>query len=257
MAFALLASLVTSLCSACCRRFRSGAWTLSGRSPRTAAAVPIDRARRGRTDAAGDHGRSGRRGLRAAGGRFAARAQLREHAERGPRLDPAGVLAARLSLPAAPFPAERRHLLLVNILERLRGTPGLVNAAFTSEMPLNAGGSTVGFTMRGPDGPVTVQASPRVVSPELIPALALHRQSPRVHAIRHRHVAARRDRQPAFARHYLGGSALGAEVPMGIGYMDAAAPATIVGVLDDVRYLSAADATQPRSTIRSCSCDGV
>ena len=79
--------------------------------------------------------------------------------------DPAGVLAARLSLPAAQYPPERRHLLLVSILERLRGTPGLVNAAFTSEMPLNAGGSTVGFNMRGPDGPLAVQASPRVVSP--------------------------------------------------------------------------------------------
>ena len=32
---------------------------------------------------------------------------------------------------------------------------------------------------------------------------------------------------------------------MGLGYMDAPTPATIVGVLDDVRYLSAADATQP------------
>ena len=160
--------------------------------------------------------------------------------------DPAGVLAARLSLPAAQYPPERRHLLLVNILERLRGTPGLVNAAFTSEMPLNAGGSTVGFTMRGPDGPLAVQASPRVVSPELIPALALRIVSGRGFT------ASDTDTSPpvaivnqAFARRYLGGSALGAEVPMGVGYMDTPPPATIVGVLDDVRYLSAADSTQP------------
>jgi putative ABC transport system permease protein len=159
--------------------------------------------------------------------------------------DPAGVLAARLSMPAA-YPPERRHLLLVNILERLRGTPELVNAAFTSEMPLNAGGSTVGFNMRGPEGPVAVQASPRVVSPELIPTLALRIASGRGFT------PSDTDTSPpvaivnqAFARRYLRGSALGAEVPMGVGYMEAPPPATIVGVLGDVRYLSAADSTQP------------
>ena len=164
-------------------------------------------------------------------------------ADRG--YDPAGVLTARLSMSGSQYTPERRHLLIAGILDRLRGTPGLEYAAFTSEMPLTAGGSTVGFSMRGPDGPVAVQASPRVVSPELIQALALRVASGRGFT------PSDTDTSPpvaivnqAFARRYLKGSALGAEVPLGVGYMDPV-PATIVGVLDDVRYLSAADTTQP------------
>jgi predicted permease len=166
------------------------------------------------------------------------------NADRG--YDPAGVLTARLSMPGPAYTPERRHLLVAGIIERLRGTPGLEHAAFTSEMPLTAGGSTVGFGMRGPDGPVAVQASPRVVSPELIQALALRVVSGRGFML------SDTDTSPpvaivnqAFARRYLDGAALGAEVPLGVGYMEAPVPATIVGVLDDVRYLSAADRTQP------------
>jgi predicted permease len=165
-------------------------------------------------------------------------------ADRG--YDPAGVLTARLSMPGSQYTPERRHLLIAGIIDRLRGTPGLQHAAFTSEMPLTAGGSTVGFSMRGPDGPVAVQASPRVVSPGLIQALALRVATGRGFT------PSDTDTSPpvaivnqAFARRYLQGAALGAEVPLGVGYMDAPVPATIVGVLDDVRYLSATDATQP------------
>jgi predicted permease len=159
--------------------------------------------------------------------------------------DPAGVLVARLALPAQ-YPPERRHDLVSRIVERLGATPAVANAGFTSEMPLSAGGSTVGFDMRGPDGTIAVQASPRVVSPDLIRALALRVASGRGFT------PADTDTSPpvavvnqAFARRYLKGAALGAEVPMGIGYMEPRANATIVGVLDDVRYLAAADSTQP------------
>ena len=160
--------------------------------------------------------------------------------------DPAGVLAARLSMPGAQYTPERRHLILSRVVERLRGTPGLVNAAFTSEMPLTAGGSTVGFDMRGPEGTVKVQASPRIVSPELIPALALRVGSGRGFSSADTDTSAPvAIVNQAFARRYLRGSALGEKVPMGVGYMDSPTPATIVGVLDDVRYLAAADGTQP------------
>jgi putative ABC transport system permease protein len=160
--------------------------------------------------------------------------------------DPAGVLAARLAMTTSQYTPERRHLILTRVFERLRGTPGLVSAAFTSEMPLTPGGSTVGFNMRGPEGPIAVQASPRLVSPELIPALSLRVVSGRGFS------SSDTDTSPpvaivnqAFARRYLRGAALGEEVPMGVGYMDSPTPARIVGVLDDVRYLSAADSTQP------------
>jgi predicted permease len=160
--------------------------------------------------------------------------------------DPAGVLAARLSMPAAQFTPERRHLLLGRIVDRLRGVPGVASVAFTSEMPLTAGGSTVGFNMRGPDGVVAVQASPRVVSPDLFRALAMRIVSGRGFSASDTDTSAPvAVVNQAFARRYLGGAAVGAEVPMGVGYMDPRAAATIVGVLDDVRYLSAADSTQP------------
>jgi predicted permease len=158
--------------------------------------------------------------------------------------DPSGVLVARLALPAQ-FTPERRHDLVLRVVERLGGNPAVGSAGFTSEMPLTGGGSTVGFVMRGPDGTVAVQASPRVVSAGLIRALALRVVSGRGFT------AADTDTSPpvaivnqAFARRYLKGSAIGAEIPMGIGYMEPRASATIVGVLDDVRYLSPSD-TQP------------
>ena len=49
----------------------------------------------------------------------------------------------------------------------------------------------------------------------------------------------------AFARRYLDDHAVGSKIPMGVGYQDSDVEATIVGVVDDVRYLAAGDATQP------------
>jgi putative ABC transport system permease protein len=166
------------------------------------------------------------------------------NADRG--YNPSGVLTARLALPAAQYTPERRHQVVQRILESVSTVPAVSSAGFTSELPLTPGGSTAAFTLRGPDGPVSVQASPRLISPGAIRALGMRivagrgfadsdtGSSPPVALVNH-----------AFARRYLQGSALGVEVPMGIGYMDPGAMASIVGVLDDVRYLSAKDATQP------------
>jgi putative ABC transport system permease protein len=49
----------------------------------------------------------------------------------------------------------------------------------------------------------------------------------------------------AFATRYLQGAAVGAKIPMGLGYQDADVEAEIVGVVDDVRYLASNDATHP------------
>jgi putative ABC transport system permease protein len=48
----------------------------------------------------------------------------------------------------------------------------------------------------------------------------------------------------AFARQYLGEPAIGARVPMGVGYRPDVVPGTVIGVVDDVRYLSSARITQ-------------
>jgi putative ABC transport system permease protein len=47
------------------------------------------------------------------------------------------------------------------------------------------------------------------------------------------------------ARRYLGDAPLDAKLPMGVGYLQGDIQATVIGVVDDVRYVTAHDATQP------------
>ena len=260
VAFALLASLVTSL------RVRRAAGA-SGPAP-----GPCRGARRGRrrqcrsfarvgdrTDPAGHHGRSGRRGLRAAGGRFAARAQLREHAQRGPRLRsrrrPGGTaVAAGCAVPArAPPPAPRQHPraparhagarergLHFRDAAQCRRVHRRFQHAWSGRPACRAGVAAGGL--------------PRADSG----AGAAYRQRPRVHAVRHRHVAARRDRQPGVRAplpRRLGawrGSADGCRI-------HGCAPACHDRRRAGRRAISVGgrQPRSPRSTIRSCSCDGV
>jgi len=169
------------------------------------------------------------------------------NADRG--FDPSGVLTTRLSLPAPGYSPERRHALLTTILDRLAALPGATAVAFTSELPLTPGGSTSAFTLRSPDadgGTVSVQASPRIVSAQCFSALGMRITAGRgfsesdldaslpVVVVNH-----------TFARRYLGQSPLGAKVPMGVGYQSEGAEATVVGVVDDIRYLNAADSSHP------------
>jgi len=168
-------------------------------------------------------------------------------ADRG--YDPSGVLTAVLALPAAMYPPERRYLLLGQILDRLRTVPGVSEAAFTSEFPLTPGGSTSAFTLRSrhaDGGTVSVQASPRIVSPRCFSALGMRIVSGRSFADSDTDTS-----EPvvivnrAFARQYLGDSPLGARLPMGVGYQSESAEASVIGVVADVRYLTAADTSQP------------
>jgi predicted permease len=165
-------------------------------------------------------------------------------ADRG--YDPSGVLTARVSMPDSMFTPERRYAIMHQMIDRLSAIPGVADAAFTSELPLTAGGSTAGFTLHRPGGPVPVQASPRVVSASTFSALGL-----RVIAGRGFSDADTESSRPVavvnrvFANRYLQGNALDAKVPMGLGYMDPDSDATIVGVVDDVRYLASNDSTQP------------
>jgi putative ABC transport system permease protein len=131
-------------------------------------------------------------------------------------------------------------------MDRLRRDPRVTDAAFTSELPLTAGGSTAAFTLRAPNGPMSVQASPRVVSAESFSALGMRIVAGRGFSAQDNDATA-----PvavvnrAFATRYLNGAALGIKVPMGLGYQDADSDAEIVGVVDDVRYVASNDATQP------------
>jgi putative ABC transport system permease protein len=169
-------------------------------------------------------------------------------ADRG--YNPSGVLTATLSLPSDLYSPERRQALASQILERLGVMPGVTDASFTSELPLTAGGSTSAFTMRSRlagGSSISAQASPRIVSPGYLRAAGM-----RVIAGRGLVDADTETSVPvvvvnrAFARRYLGDAALGAMLPMAPGYLgDDDTQATVVGVVDDVRYLTAADSSQP------------
>jgi putative ABC transport system permease protein len=167
-------------------------------------------------------------------------------ADRG--YEPAGILTARVSLPASLYTPERRHAIVDQILTRASGMPAVVDAAFTSELPITSGGSTSAFTMpsRVAGGAaVSVQASPRIVSPRSFAALGMRLSEGRDFTDADTDTS-----QPvvivnrAFARQYLGEPAIGARVPMGVGYRPDVVPGTVIGVVDDVRYLSSARITQ-------------
>jgi len=165
--------------------------------------------------------------------------------------DPAGVVISMIPMQAPGYPPERRFELLNRILSATRRAPGVTAVAFTSELPLTAGGSTMAFTLppRGPSRQVTsVQASPRIVSPEYFSVLRMRILEGRGFA------ESDTDTSPtvvvvnrSFARTYLGDAALGSRLPV-TGYAPEegeARESTVVGVVEDVRYGMAGDATQP------------
>ena len=167
------------------------------------------------------------------------------NADRG--YDPSGLLTARLSLPAPAYTPERRYAILRQVLDRLAAAPGVIEAAFTSEQPLTPGGSTRAFQLRSravDGGTVSVQASPRIVGPGVFNALRM-----RVVAGRGFDDSDTETSLPAvvvnqaFVRRYLGDQPLGARLPMG--YQREGVEATVIGVVDDIRYLTANDSSLP------------
>jgi len=166
------------------------------------------------------------------------------NADRG--YNPSGILTARVSLPGSMYSTERRYAIVRGILDRLETMSTATNVAFTSELPVTAGGSTSAFTLHSLDGVRTVQASPRLVSPGAFAALGMRILEGREFSNDdHETAAPVAIVNRAFARRYLGGAPIGAKLPMGVGYQNAAREATVVGVVDDVRYLTTTSASQP------------
>ena len=166
------------------------------------------------------------------------------NADRG--YSPSGILTARLSLSGSMYSTERRYVLVRGILDRLATMTTATHVAFTSELPVTAGGSTSAFTLRNADGVVTAQASPRLVSAGAVAALGLRLLDGRDFSQQDDEAA-----QPvaivnrSFAHRYLGNAAIGAKLPMGVGYQDPTREATVIGVVDDVRYVTATSASLP------------
>ena len=141
---------------------------------------------------------------------------------------------------------ERRHELVRTILDRRTLTTHATDVAFTSELPVTAGGSTAAFTLKSTKGVITAQASPRLVSAGAFAALGMRivegrgfteldtETAPPVAIV-----------NQAFARRYLGNAAVGATLPMGVGYQDPKVQATIVGVVDDIRYITSTTSSMP------------
>jgi putative ABC transport system permease protein len=171
------------------------------------------------------------------------------HADRG--FDPSDVMTARLSFPATLYTPERRFAIVGQILDRLSANPAVTHASFTSEMPLTPGGSTAAFSIpsrQADGGTIQVQASPRIVSPRFFSAIGM-----RIVAGRGFVDADTDTSRPsvvvnqAFARRYLGESPLATTLPVAAYSAPdrEAAESTVVGVVDDVRYLTASGSPQP------------
>ena len=171
-------------------------------------------------------------------------------ADRG--FDPWNVLSARLSMPSPLFDsAERRFAVVDQVLGRVAALPGMRHAAITSELPLTPGGSTSAFTMRSPHadgGTVRAQASPRIVSAGYFNAIGMRLVAGRSFVDSDTETS-----EPVvvvnetFARRYLGDAPLGMRVPMaGYGRPDRPpVECTVVGVVADVRYVTAAQTSLP------------
>jgi putative ABC transport system permease protein len=166
------------------------------------------------------------------------------NADRG--YNPAGVLTARVFLPGSVYSPERRYAIVRAVFARLKSMGVTPTAGLTSELPVTPGGSTAAFTLQSRHGVIDVQVSPRLVSAGAFSALGMRilegrdftelddETAPPV-AIVNR----------TFARRYLPSAAIGAKLPMGIGYRDPTENASIIGVVDDVRYVGAATLSMP------------
>jgi predicted permease len=164
------------------------------------------------------------------------------NADRG--YDPARVLGAQVTLPAPRYTPARRSEVLAQLVDRLKRVPGVRAAAFTTELPLTPGGSTSAFTLAPRDAggaPISVQASPRIVSADYFSALGL-----RILAGRSLAASDIETSEPVcvvnqtFQRKYLGAEAVGVKVPMALFGQSQEGEATIVGVAEDVRYIGSA-----------------
>jgi predicted permease len=165
--------------------------------------------------------------------------------------DPSQALTAMVPLPNTLYTTERRFEIVDQMLARLSAHSAIGHAGFTSELPLTRGGSTTAFRLRSPlpgGEIVDAQFSPRIVSPGYFGAVGMRVVAGRGFA------ETDTDTAPtvvvvnrAFARQYLGDAAVGLELPVaGYNVPDGQRPSsTVIGVVDDVRYLAPHAVSQP------------
>lgn len=165
-------------------------------------------------------------------------------ADRG--YDPDNVLTARLVLPDYAYSPARRATLVTDLLERLRGVPGVVGASMTTSLPLTSGEMLSSFPMPSPrgEGTISVQAGIRHVSPDYFRVMRVRlldgrsftnddqETSPGVAVV-----------NEAFVKKYLSETPLRDRLPSRVGRDEAGAD--IIGIVENVRHRGVTDNPQP------------
>jgi len=162
--------------------------------------------------------------------------------------DAAKVVTAPLTMTGQAFTPDRRLSIVESVVTRLAALPGIAHASFASEQPFTPGGSTSAMQLKPSAGgaPLMVQASPRLVSPEYFSTLGLS-----IVAGRALQDTDTRTSEPVavvnetFARKYFPEGVLGVRVPMGIWGGAFNGEATVVGVAEDVRYVTSTVTSLP------------
>ena len=95
---------------------------------------------------------------------------LRERLAVSPGFEPAGLLAARLSLPRERYPAEARTAFVSRLGESLASLPGVTAAAISTDLPLRGLSSAAMLLVDGP-GAEPARYYRHAVSPEFFSAL--------------------------------------------------------------------------------------
>ena len=157
--------------------------------------------------------------------------------------DTHNVLTARLILPDTGYSPDRRSIALDQIVQRLRGTPGVAGAAFATVIPFAQGEAVSSFPLKKRDGSVVqVQTGYREISDGYFAALGQKVIDGREFTdadSRRAQAVAIVNRE--FARKYLEGKALGWTLPGKT--KDQEQP--IVGVVGDTARQSVTDSPQP------------
>ena len=165
--------------------------------------------------------------------------------------DRGNVLAARISLSDGLYTPPVRLHALERIAARLQQTPGVVHAAYSSNVPFSPGELMASFPLQTPaHGTMQIQTSMRIVSWDYFPALGERIIEGRGFtntdtATSAKVVVVNRE----FARRYLDDKAVGAKImAMGPGAASVATnhdDKTIVGVAENATRQQIAEAPQP------------
>ena len=178
-------------------------------------------------------------------------------ADRG--YDVSNVLTAHVPMPAPVYTDERRSAIMSGVIERMRGMPGVTEAAFTTVLPFSGPGSLLAFTLPPADSggqPTAVNAALRTISPGYFSVMGIRLLDGRVLTARDTAsslpvvVVSR-----TFAQRYFGGKAIGQRLPAKL--EDGRADWEIVGIVDDTRMGGLTDPPQAEMYVSYAQLSGL